>query len=582
MPDWIARFAARLSRPADTPMMLCWAALAGFAGALATIAFREGLAGLQWLLVGHSGSLVEMARSLPWTARLALPALGGVVAGAVLLLARRYTNDSTADYMEATGEGDGHISVRQTLLRSVSSLCTIASGGSIGREGAMIQLAAMCASTLGRITRLSRTQLRLLVACGAAAGITSAYNAPIASAFFIAEIVLGAIMMESVGPIMIAAVIANITMRDLPGYHATYEMPVLPVVSNLEALLFLCLGAVAGLAAPQFLRLLGRVRQAFGASALPLPLRLGLGGLLVGAISIWVPQVWGNGYSVVNALLHQSWAWQVVLLILVCKVMATAFTVGSGAVGGVFTPALFVGAALGHLYGQGMQALLPGLVSAPFLYTIVGMGAFLAASTSAPLMAMLMIFEMTASYEIMLPLMLACVVAYFVARRQSSLFMYDIVTRRDLDAQRRARLRETRMRDLVRPAETVLPMDASLTEMRQMFAAHRVKYLYLVDAQQRFQGVASLHALTEFLSGPQAGERRVAGDFVQASLLPRIKPSMSLEQALGHFLQHQGERLPMVQSDEDPVLLGAVYKTSLLQAYVQLNRSQQLSGETPH
>jgi CIC family chloride channel protein len=561
-----------LRRIPPSHAMLLWAALAGLVGALATIAFRDGLAAMQWLLVGHSGSFVEMAAALPWYTRVILPCAGGVAAGGFLVLARRWQDTATPDYMEAIATGTGAISVPQTLVRSASSLCTIASGGSIGREGSMVQLAALGASLLGRIIRFDHTRLRLLVACGAAAGITSAYNAPIASAFFVSEIVLGALMMESLGPIMIASVVANITMRRLPGYRPTYEMPAFPDVPGLEVPLFAALGILAGLAAPQFLRLLSFAKHRFSRTSLPLPLRLGLGGLGVGIISIWVPEVWGNGYSVVNSLLHQPWVWSAVLAIVVFKVLATLFTAGSGAVGGIFTPTLFVGAALGYLYGLGVHTLLPGFASATPAYAIVGMGAFLAAATGAPLMAILMMFEMTLSYQVMLPLMLACVLAWFVARGVGGLSMYEITVRRQRDEQERTRLRSTQMRELIKPAETVLPLDAPFGRMTALFREHPVKYIYIVDAGQRYQGVVALSDLAAEMLDEQAHLDKTAASFLRRDFLPLITPEMALGQAFEQFLAHHGERLPVVRSLEDPVLLGVVYKTALLDAYARLNR----------
>ncbi|GAB3415513.1 ClcB-like voltage-gated chloride channel protein [Massilia agilis] len=567
-------FAFLTSLPRRLPpahAMLLWAALAGLVGALATIAFRDGLAAMQWLISGHSGSLVEMAAALPWYLRVVLPAAGGIAAGLFLVLARRYRDSAVPDYMEAIAAGSGAVSVPQTLLRSASSLCTIASGGSIGREGSMVQLAAMGASLIGRVTRFDPERLRLLVACGAAAGITSAYNAPIAAAFFVGEIVLGPLLMESLAPMMIASVVANITMRRLPGYHPTYEMPAFPDIANLEVPLFAALGILAGLAAPQFLRLLGFARRRFAKSALPLPLRLGVAGLGVGIISVWVPQVWGNGYSVVNSLLHEPWVWSAVLAILVFKVLATLLTAGSGAVGGIFTPTLFVGAALGYLFGLAGHALWPGLVTAAPAYAIVGMGSFLAAATGAPLMAILMIFEMTLSYQAMLPLMLACVLAWFVARGVGGPSMYEITVRRQREEQERLRLRGTQMRELVKPAETVLPLDAPLAKLSAMFRAHPVKYVYIVDANGRYQGVVALRDLAAALEDDSARDK-LAADLLRRDALPLVTPEMTLADAFEQFLAHHGERLPVVQSLADPLLLGVVYKTALLDAYARLGR----------
>ncbi|HJV88319.1 MAG TPA: ClcB-like voltage-gated chloride channel protein [Noviherbaspirillum sp.] len=562
----------RLLELSEAPAMLPWAAVVGFVGALATIIFRDALRGLQWLFLGRSGSFVEIAEALPWQARVVLPALGGILAGIFLVAAKRRTSGGTSDYMESIALGEGHVSVSQTILRSLSSLCTIASGGSIGREGSMVQLAALSASLTGRVTHLDPSRLRLLVACGAAAGITAAYNAPIASAFFITEIVLGVIAMDSLGPVMVASVVANITMRKFPGYQPTYEMPVFPPIANLEVLLFVALGLLAGFFAPQFLRLLDLVKRKFQKADFPLPVRLALGGLIVGIISVWVPQVWGNGYSVVNSLLHTHWAWQAVLLVLVFKIIATAATVGSGAVGGIFTPTLFVGAAFGFLFGQGMHELWPHAVSAPFTYAMVGMGAFLAAATSAPLMAILMIFEMTLSYQVMLPLMLSCVVSYFIARSIGGTTMYEITSRREEAERARLRLRATRMQDFIKPAQTVLPLDAPLQDLTRLFLQYPVKYVYIVDDANRYQGVVALQDLATILPDADAAGSRKAKDFLRSEFLAVITPDMSLSDALQRFLTHQGERLPVVRDLKDPVLLGVVYKTSLLDTYFRLNR----------
>ena len=570
----LLRYRSRLQRLfhfSDEHSMLLWAAVVGLAGALATIGFRESIRGAQWLLARQSGSEVEIAKSLPWLARLLVPAAGGVLAGRFLLLAKRFATRAASDYMEAIAIGDGHISVRQSLLRSLSSLCTIASGGSIGREGSMVQLAAMTASYVGRITHFDPPRLRLLVACGAAAGLTSAYNAPIAGAFFVSEIVLGSIAMESFGPLLVASVVANITMREFPGYHPTYLMPAFPPIFGVEVLFFIGLGILCGLASPRFLRLLSFSKRSFARIAWPLPVRLGLGGLLVGLISVQAPQVWGNGYSVVNSLLHSQWAWSAVLIVLVAKVLATGFTTGSGAIGGVFTPTLFVGAAVGYLVGFGVHTLLPNATSAPFAYAIVGMGAFLAAATSAPLMAILMIFEMTLSYQVMLPLMLACVVAYFVARSAGETSMYEITIRRNRDAKALLQLRGTRMRDLVKPAQTVLPLDASFQELSKMFLEYPVKHIFIVDPRNHLQGVVTLQDVTAALLDHDDTGCRSAADLLRRNFVPVLTPGMSLGEAMQHFLTHPGERLPIVSDGDSPSLLGVVYKSSLLDAYSRMS-----------
>ncbi len=566
------RLGGRLRELLGKNSLLLLAALVGFAGALATVVFREGLALMQELLYGRSGSFVDIAASLPWHTRLLLPCAGGLLAGFLLALGRRIPSQRRPDYMEIVAIGDGRVPVRLTLVNGLSSLLSIASGGSIGREGSMIQLAALSASLSGRALRLNTMRLRLLVACGAAAGIAAAYNAPIASAFFVTEIVLGAIAMESLGPIMVAAVVSNITMRHLPGYHPTYEMPAFAPIAGTDMLAFVALGVLAGLVAPGFLGALQRTRRLFQASKLPLPLRLALGGLGVGAISLWVPQVWGNGYSVVNSLLHQPWLWQGVLLVLACKVLATCLTCGSGAVGGIFTPTLFVGATVGYLFALALQALWPGAGALPAAYVAVGMGATLAAAASAPLMAILMIFEMTLSYQLMLPLMLACVVAYAVARALGGASMYEITAQRLAEAEERERLRSMRIAELIRPAETVLPESAPLSAAAALFGQHNVKYVYLVDGAGRYRGTVALHDIAPRFQDPLLASQPCS-TMARQDALPLLDAGMGLDEALRQFMRHHGERLPIVRAPGDPELLGTVHKTDLLDAYVRLNRS---------
>jgi CIC family chloride channel protein len=449
-------------------------------------------------------------------------------------------------------------------VRSASSLVSIGTGGSIGREGSMVQLAALASSLLGRVFRFPVERLRLLVACGAAAGLTAAYNAPIAGAFFVAEIVLGSIAMESVGPIIIASVVANVAMRALPGYQPPYRMPAFPEIHGTEVVLFCVLGVLLGFAAVGFLRALQGSRALFSRLPIALPWRLALGGLVMGAVSVPMPEVWGNGYSVVNSVLHTPWPWTLIAMVLVAKAVATMATAGSGAVGGVFTPALFFGCMVGALFGLGVQALWPAATSAPFAYAIVGMGAFLAGATQAPLMAILMIFEMTLSYQVMLPLMAASVIAYFVARSANAGSMYEITLHRNEQRDTQMRLRGLHMRDLVQPAETVVGPQADRETMSRLFLQHPVKYLYVVDAGNRYLGVVPLSALGT------APAETTAGALLSQAIMP-ITADTGLGEALQRFLDHLGERLPVIESADNPALLGVVAKSALLATYVRLS-----------
>jgi CIC family chloride channel protein len=254
-----------------------WAAVVGLFGAISSVAFREALSHLQFLLLRTSGPLEGAATSLPWYGRVLIPTAGGLVAGAILLLGRRWPGKSL-DFMEVVVLGNGIMRVRATLVKSLSSLITISTGGSIGREGSMVQLGAMFGSLLGRTAKFSPARLRLLVACGAAAGIACAYNAPFSGAFFVAEIVLGSIAVESFGPLIISSVVATVISTQFLGSGPVYHMPAFGIVPNWQLPLHMLLGVVAGLLAPLFLLLLRGGEALFQRTKLPLILSLGLGG----------------------------------------------------------------------------------------------------------------------------------------------------------------------------------------------------------------------------------------------------------------------------------------------------------------
>jgi CIC family chloride channel protein len=415
----------------DDRWLLLWAALIGLIGALATVAFHEGMAFSERIATGHPGSLVSAAEALaPWR-RAITPAIGGVAAGAILWWARRIAKGKKQpDYIEAIAVGDGRQDVRGTLLRSTSSLFTIASGGSIGREGAMVQLAAATGSWIGQLVRFDGDNLRLLLACGAAAGFASAYDAALSGAIFIAEIVYGTLAIRRLGPLMVASVTANVTVHQVLGYKPVYEIPPLHVASLWELPIFLVMGLLLGALAPLFMGILDGAQKLATHIRLALPFKLAIGGLVVGAISAWRPQVWGNGYSVVNGVLHSPWPTMLVISVLVAKILATAATTGSGAVGGVFTPTIFVGALLGLLSGSAAHVLWPGS-SLPVVYAVIGMGAFLAATTHAPLMSFLIVFEMTLEYQLVPALMLACLASYHVSRAIRPRSIYHEALHRD-------------------------------------------------------------------------------------------------------------------------------------------------------
>jgi chloride channel protein, CIC family len=447
-------------------------------------------------------------------------------------------------------------------VKSLSALFTNASGGSIGREGPLVQLSAMVASLAGRLQRWTTPRLRLLVGCGAAAGIASAYNAPISGAMFVAEIVLGSMAMEIFGPLVFASVIATLTVRGFLGPGPLYEIPTFQLNGNWEIVPYVLLGLGTGLVAPWFIRLLRVSEKWAGEISVPVYLKMCVGGLIVGALAVFYPQVCGNGYSVVNEILRGQWLWQTLAVILLCKVLATAATFGSGAVGGVFTPTLFVGASLGFLFGTATQHLTGSPTMIPSAFALVGMGAFLAAATHAPIMAIIMIFELTLDYQIILPLMLACVVAYYTSAKVEKRSIYAEALKRKGAGDYARQLAELHVRDLMKPNPLTISLTTGFSEIAEKFIATRFNYLYVTD-EGRFLGAVSLHDIKSYLNAPELAKVVIAGDLLRDSF-PVVRASASLTEALERFSHHHGERLPVVSQDRH--LVGSVSKTDVILA----------------
>ena len=370
------------------------ATIVGILAAFAVAGFRHAMLLLEWLFLNNdSGSLVNAATNLsPWR-RLLTPALGGLAAGLLLMGWQKFTQQrphAPTDYMEAL-QTDGQFDYAASLVKSLASLLVVTSGSAIGREGAMILLAALAASSFAQ--RLTpRQEWKLWIACGAAAGMAAAYRAPLAGSLFIAEVLFGTMMLASLGPVIISAVVALLVSN---------------LINHSDALLY---------SGPLLLTLMNACHRGFVSLKLAPPWQLALGGLIVGLLSLFTPAVWGNGYSTVQSFLTAPPLLMIIAGIFLCKLCAVLASSGSGAPGGVFTPTLFIGLAIGMLYGRSLGLWLPDGEEITLLLGLTGMATLLAATTHAPIMSTLMICEMTGEYQLLPGLLIACVIASVISR----------------------------------------------------------------------------------------------------------------------------------------------------------------------
>ena len=396
--------------------------------ALFAVAFRASLA-LAYRSVFDAGNVVAAMQRLPWWLRFAVPGLGGAIGGLIARLSA-IPSQGVSNVMEAVALGNVNLSLRTTSVRVVSSWSAIATGLSIGREGPLIEFGGSLGAVGGRILAGGLTATRVLVAAGTAAGFAAAYNTPFAAVLFVLETIVGIAAIEALLPIMSAVLIATAVTRAIVGGGPIYGARSFALESSVDLLSFIMLGALAAVAALCFKRVLALLEQYLVDHPVPQPTRALIGGLLVGAIAVWIPEVAGNGYEPLNVLLDQQLPVRIIGALLVVKVLATSCSVASGVPGGVFTPMLLTGGAVGALYGH--AAVMLGLSSAAGAasYALVGMAATTAASIHAPLTAAVLVFELSGDYPIVLPLLLVTVVATGISRALGSESIYEAELRR--------------------------------------------------------------------------------------------------------------------------------------------------------
>jgi CIC family chloride channel protein len=535
------------------------------------------------LAAGGHGEPALMGATAPAWRRVLAPALGGAVVGPLLYwLAREARGHGVPAVMEAVARRGGVIRPRVVAVSSLASALTIGSGGSVGREGPIVQIGSAIGSAIGQLLRLPARQLRTLVGCGAAAGIAATFNAPIAGALFAAEVILLDFATARLTPIVISSVVATVVARAVLGDNPSFTVPSWELVSPWELAAYAVLGIGAGFAGVGFGSMLHAAERLF--SRLPLPdlAKPALGGLLVGAIGSQLPYVFGSGYGTINAALEGRLGIGLLALLLLAKMAATSITLGSGATGGVFAPALVLGAVGGGAFGGVTHAIFPDSTASSGAYALVAMGAVLSASSHAPITGIILIFELTRSITIIPPLMTSCVIATLVA---STLHRHSIYTgtlaERGLDllAEKDPNvLRALRVADLVdRDAERVAA-DASFQEVLDLVVRSPHSEFFVVDRGGALLGAISVAQLRRLLFEEEALRHVVVAADLLETERPTVLESDDLDVAL-QLLSHTGvAELAVVAEDDPRRLIGALHERDVLEAYHRAMLERDLAG----
>ncbi|MBI3174091.1 MAG: chloride channel protein [Chloroflexi bacterium] len=516
----------------------------------------------KWLIElvrGFTASLVH-----GWMAILP-PVIGGVIVGLVAhYLIGNEKLHGTAGIMQSVALTGGRLRYQNAPVKTAAAILSIGSGASVGPEDPSVQIGANLGSMFGQVFHMSDERIRTLVAAGAASAIAAAFNAPIAGVFFALEIVLGEISGNALGMILVAAVTSSVFTQAVAGSSPAFQVPAYAFNSVWELPLYLALGLLSGPISAMYVRLLYRMQDLFGGWNAPRPLKTASAGLAVGLVGLFLPQVLGVGYETIGEVLNKNdlGLWLLIAL-LIAKLILTPVSIGGGFLGGVFAPSLFVGATLGGAFGMLMANLFPGLGVSPAAFALVGMAAVLAGAVHAPLTAVLLLFEMTNDYRIILPLMFSVAISLVLSQRIQRDSVYAMGLARHgirLDRGRDVEVMSAiTVGEAMRPGTESLPESMNLIEAAETLSKMRHHGLPVVDAGNRLSGIITVQDI-EHATGETVGDactRQVEVAF----------PDETLNMALRRMSRRDVGRLPVVSRENPRQLLGVLRRADVIHAY---------------
>ncbi len=549
--------------------MVLVAIVIGLLGGLGAVGFRECIRLFQ-LAAWHTDSVtLNYLRDLPIWWKVVTPALGGLIVGLIIVrFASEAKGHGVPEVMEAVALRGGRIRPRVVVAKLVASGVCIASGGSVGREGPIVQIGSAIGSSVGQWLRVGERRMRTLVGCGAAAGIAATFNAPVAGALFAVEIILGDFGVTQFSPIVISSVTATVVSRHFLGDFPAFEVPAYRLVSANELFAYGALGIVAGLVALLFVRTLYGAEDLFDKLSFPAFLKPAVGGVLIGVIAIRFPEIFGVGYEAINEALTGDLGWKLLLILVFVKIVAVSLTIGSGGSGGIFAPSLFIGAMAGGAVGTVVHSLWPGMSGSPGAYALVGMGAVVAAGTHAPITAIVMIFELTGDYKIILPLMISCIIATLLATRLQKASIYTLkLLRRGVDIRGGYSanvLGHLMARDAMRTEFAEVGRADQLMPVISRFVERPGDTVLVTDIDQKLLGVITIDDIRPLMTDPESVQGLlIAEDMMRTDGFPVFAPDDPLDEVMRRFGQYRF-MAPVVDNDR---LVGALWPQDVIESY---------------
>jgi len=506
---------------------------------------------------------------------ISIPAFGGLIVG---LMAKYFKGAKKGEgipkVIDAVASRGGVIEGQTGFLKTIGAVVSIGTGGAGGNEGPIVMMGSSIASSMGRYLSSSPDRLKILVGCGAAAGLAAAYNAPLGGALFSMEIILRTFNAKSFSPIIISSVFATVVSRSYLGNEPAFKTSSFHLITNYEFIFYVILGVLSALTAVYFVKIFMRIEEEFeNRHKIPEWIKPAIGGLMVGIIALYLPGIFSFSEAAVDNSIFNATPFLILLLLLLFKPIATGLTIGSGGNGGTFSPSIFTGAMLGGAFGQIVNYLFPAISAPPGAYALVGMAAVVAGTTHASLTALIMVFEMTNNYKIILPLMLTIIISTTLSKAILKGSLYTLKFDRegkgiDIYGRKTSVLKNISVASLIEDTKDVVTEEFPFQKLMEAVKNSRFNYLLVKNSSNMLIGRISFQDIRDSILDEETRNILhflVAGDLMVRNL-PTITSDKNSEEALKVLEKIDIEFLPVLDKDSNK-FLGIVSREKILRKY---------------
>ncbi len=549
------------------------ALIIGVTSGLANILFRTILDSVKEVIFIEGQSILSIGEDL--SSRLLLPLLP--ITGAILLipLSRLFPGEvygyGFPKFLEKVNLKSGIISLKTVILKMIAPALTIGSGGSAGVEGPIAQVGGGIGSIIGQVLGVSGKRITLLIAAGSAGAIAATFNAPIAGVMFAMEIILlGNYELMSFGAVVVSAGMATAISRTYYGANPVFTVPIYDIKGLIETPFYLLLGLFIGFVSVIYIKIFYKIKDLFDSLAVNIHIKPVIGAFLVGSIGIFVPHIMSDGYEYITESLNGEYTLLILLYLLCFKIIATSITLGSGGAGGVFAPALFIGAMAGGAFGNIINYLFPAITSHPSAYAAVGVGAFLASTTHAPLTGMFLLFEMTGNYKIIIPTMFASITGAFMAKRiyTDSIDMVEL-SRKGIDlhsGREISILASIKVKEVMTREFTTIDENANINDVLNLIIRGKGLYFPVINSVGDMVGIISMQDIKAVLLEEYIKKVVTAGELATEEVIV-LQASDNLNTALEKFSLKDIDEIPVIESHINRKVVGMIKRGDVIATY---------------